>query len=219
MIRNRKQTIWDYVATLKLFDEVNKVGTMDGNLKLQKLTFIAELEGLEKGIASSHFRFFRYNYGPFSKDLVGDVQQLTNLGFCSASMKLTKRGQFFLDYIRPEVEHSDAALQAYEVFERVAKEYGRRGGTSLMKTVYRLVVPVYELGGQKVKVDDIPFLTDILVPTCEQNLTEAAPFSEDMIADLEEELRIPMELLDPENHAYKKSVKEALSRIRHAVNA
>lgn len=219
MIRNRKQTIWDYAATLKLFDEVNKVGAMDGNLKLQKLSFLAELEGSNQGLACLHFRFFRYTYGPYSIDVAAGVDQLTSLGFCTASRKLTKRGQFFLDYIRPEVEHSDLALQAYEVFKQTARDYGKRGGMRLKEMIYNMVVPVYELGGESMKVVDIPFHADIFVPTCEHNLKEVVPFDEGLIGDLEEELRIPAELLDPEHHSYKKTVKEALSRIRHAVNA
>lgn len=219
MIRSRKQIIWDYAATLKLFEEVSKVGEMDGNLKLQKLTFLAELEGLKIGLAVSHFKFFRYNYGPFSKDLVGDVQQLTDMGFCTAGRKLTKRGQFILDYIKPEIERSDAASNAFALFGRIAEEYGRRGGKSLMNSVYRMVVPVYDLGGQEVRVEKIPFHTDILVPTCEKDLTEVIPFDAEMITELEEELETQPELLDSENPSYQKSVKEALARLSRTVNA
>ena len=62
--------VWDTVALLTLLDAVNEVGRVEGNLKPQKLAFLAELEGAaNRNLRTAHFRFFRYTFGPYSGQL------------------------------------------------------------------------------------------------------------------------------------------------------
>ncbi|MFQ5574857.1 MAG: hypothetical protein ACE5E0_04450, partial [Terriglobia bacterium] len=46
------------------------------DVKLQQLTFLAELQMFGKGLKGFHFEFFRFAYGAFSKDLDNDLTSL-----------------------------------------------------------------------------------------------------------------------------------------------
>lgn len=218
-MRTQTQKIWDYVATLRLFEAVNEISHMRGNLKIQKLTFLAEFDGLQNHLSSFHLRFFRYTYGPYSRDLAKDIEFLTKQGFLATSRELTKKAEFLLEYVRPEIQQSQKAMKAFEILEKTAGEYGRKGGTSLMNLVYRLAVPVFELGGEPQKVESIDFMADIFVPTCTKDVEEVTPFSADLLKDIEQELALSPDVLDPQHPNYRKSVQAAYSRIEQAINA
>jgi len=216
-MRTRTQQIWDYIATLKLFETVDRISSIDGNLKVQKLSFITELEGIRAQFAAMHFKFFRYNQGPYSKELANDVQYLIGREVITAGKRLTKKGHFILDYIAPEVSHSQKASEAFSIIENVANQYGKKSGPRLVDLVYKMIVPVYDLGGEEMRVEDVGLFTDIFVPMA-QTLTEVDVLNADMIADIEQELALPLEALNPSNPEYQRTVNEALERVRVAIN-
>jgi uncharacterized protein YwgA len=217
-MRSKNQTLWDYSATLRLFEAVNKVDWVDGNLKIQKLSFIAELKGIQEGIAATHFKFFRYNLGPYSKDLANDVKKLIEFGLITTTHRLTKKGVFILEYIGPAVKQSESATKAVEIIESAARTYGKKTGPQLKDLVYKLKVPVYQLDNEVQRVEDIELFTDIFNPTQTDGLKETSPFSEDMIEAIEQELDLPLDTLDPNHIEYQRTIESALCRIKHAVS-
>lgn len=217
-MRTKGQKIWDYIAILKLFDAVGRISSVDGNLKVQKLAFLTELEGIRANLAAMHLKFFRYTHGPYSKDLANDVENLTYHGAITRTRRLTKKGQFILDYIAPEISHSQRASEAFSIIENISNQYGKKSGSRLVDLVYKMTVPVYDFGGQSVKVEEIDHFTDILVPTA-QGLTDIDMPNADMIAEIEEELALPLDALNPTNPDYQRTVNAALERVKHALTA
>jgi uncharacterized protein YwgA len=213
-MRSDQQKFWDIIAILHLFGCANQIAQIDGNLKIQKLAFIYELKGQEKNFKAAHYRFFRHNLGPYSKDLANDVLALKKLGFItSTTNQLTGRGTFILEYLAPYLQSAETATQLFAILEGVCREYGRFSGPQLVNKVYGMTVPVIDYGNEKWKVKDIPSFTDILDPQKIAQLKEAQVFPEDVLADIRDELQIPSERLDPRNESVKREVFHRLQSI------
>ena len=127
---------------------------------MQKLVFLAQLQGQRTGIVLSHFRFFRYQLGPFSAFLANDITALEGVGVVTkSSRRLTNRGQFLHDYILGALKddgREGLTTAALGIVDGIARRYGGRTGRSLMEHVYGLTVPVIDYGGQRVRVAEIP---------------------------------------------------------------
>lgn len=211
-MRERSHKYWDQIILLHLFDSVNRISRIDGNLKVQKLIFLLELKGQEAGIKAAHYRFFRYQFGPYSGDLAGDTEILETLGFITkSSRQLTTRGRFLLEYVSDHIRSSEQAKDAIAIADRVSNEYGRRSGPKLTDIVYAMKVPVYDLGGSVQQVRAITTGLDILDPV-NSPLNEVQPFDESVLGDLEEEFSIPIAHLEPTSPSYRAAIKGALSR-------
>lgn len=218
-MRKKHQAVWDKVALLKLLEGSAPAASAPKNLWLQKLTFLYEVEALRAGLSPMHFRFFRYNLGPYSPVLAEDVKSLEARGFLSPTTRRpTKRGQYLIDYVKDAVEQSPEASLALDLMSRVASRYAHRTGPRLTDIVYGLVVPVLQLDGEELKVRDIPKFYDIIDPVCTPGLKDVQPLDARLIADVEEELSIPPEDLRPSSPKYKRAVKAALSRLAEATS-
>ena len=51
---------------------------IDGDVKLQDLVFLSELQMFGKQATGFHYRFFRYAYGGYSKELADDFLALSD---------------------------------------------------------------------------------------------------------------------------------------------
>lgn len=210
-MRQSHQLFADYYATVYLIDRVNDTFSVDGNLKIQKMLFLHAFRGIGDKLKANHYKYFRYNLGPYSKDLANDIIKLERLGFINkASRKITKRGKLFLEYFYPEVNRRAGATLHYA--KEVCEEYGKLSGPQLVNKVYKLSVPVYDFGGQTAVVKKIPIFTDIFDPLHDQTTNELPTLDDETLRQMQEEFAITDEQLDPSNIGFKKSVNEALER-------
>src|ERR671911_716362 len=74
-MRKPNQLTIDRALLLYLLQLVEPHGFL-GDVKLQQLAFLCELQMFGKGLKGLHFEFFRYAYGAFSKDLDNDLMSL-----------------------------------------------------------------------------------------------------------------------------------------------
>ena len=204
--------IWDTVALLTLFDSVNKISRVDGNLKSQKLVFLAELEGQQHHLKAAHFRFFRYTYGPFSHQVANKIDALESRQVLTPGHLLTKRGRYILDYVSEFVEASHRASEATQILRDVAHKFGRKTGAQLKEYVYGLKVPVIEFGNRPRKVRDLQIGVDILDPSRHLDSVEVMPFDDETLEELRAELEMPPGTLNPNSPGYKRTISEALRR-------
>ena len=208
------QQIWNRMAVLSLFDQTNKFGQIEGRLKIQKLTFLCELEGIKKKTPPLYFRFFRYTLGPFSPELANEIKVLGELGFIATTTgRLTPRGEYALGYFETGIQASEEARKSLKIIKDIAKHYGKRSGQQLMSFVYGLKVPVYDLGGKEMVVKAIPAFLDILDPAHMQDITKAEILDKQLIRDLLEEFAIPSEDLKPGSPARRAAVSAAIRHI------
>ena len=176
-MRTKGQKYWDQFVLLDLFGAVSAVDIVGGNLKAQKLTFLLELYALRKSSVVGHYRFFRYQMGPYSPDLANDIRELETEELLSRSGRhLTPRGVFLHDYVA-EMLSGNADLQMVTTLtSEVATSFGKKSGAALMNMVYGMRVPVFDLG-REMKVLHIPSFLDILDPVHTPNLREIQPLS------------------------------------------
>ena len=212
-MRERSQEFWDKFAVLNLFDQVCRVGGIGGRTKAQKIVFLYELEGQAAGLKSGHYRFFRYQLGPFSAELANDLTFLKGVGFLTSCWELTDRGRFLFDYLSPAVSESREASDALRIADEVSKQYGSHSGIDLAYIIYKMNVPVYDLRGEKQKVKDIPIGLDILNPVQDKSLREIQVFDEETLKDLEQEFAIPSDNLEPSSRPFKDAIGRALAKI------
>ena len=215
-MRDAGQRFWDIFSVLSLFEAVNRISQIDGNLKVQKLVFLAELNGQAVGLRNGHYRFFSYQYGPYSTHLAQDVGTLETLGFIAkTSRQLRQRGRFLLEYLDDYIKRSGEAIQALEIINQVVGEYGKLRGPKITDVVYRMQVPVHDLGGELERVRKIPLGLNILDPV-NTKLVDVRPFDEEILKDLEEEFSIPAEDLQPTSRSFRETVGKAVARITEA---
>lgn len=210
-MRQPSQTFADLYATVYLLDCVNRTFGIDGNLKVQKLLFLHEFKGIQNRLKSNHYKYFRHNFGPYSKDLANDIIELEKLGFISgSSRRLSKRGKLFLEYFQPEVQMSLGESLHYA--QEICQEYGKFSGPQLVNKVYRLSVPVYDFGGTSAVVKEIPTFTDIFDPIHDATTKELPLLDNKTLEQMKEEFSIEESKLDPSSIGFKKFVNENLER-------
>jgi len=71
-------------------------GNIEGKTRLQKLAFLAEKRLEEKDISA--YDFVPYDYGPFSKDLLDEVEELEERGLVNIKESRTYGGDLRYDY-------------------------------------------------------------------------------------------------------------------------
>jgi uncharacterized protein YwgA len=135
-----------------------------GRTKLQKTTFLTELRLREHDLIGPRFRFYRYDNGPFSKNLLNayDVLHAQGLTTHRDELGLTERGQVLADLVQMLKDEPDNREFFSEV-DTVLETCRRRTGEQLMEEVYDLDVRP-EGWTTSMKVRNIPKYTDIIVP-------------------------------------------------------
>jgi uncharacterized protein len=206
---NAAVTFWNHVFLLNLFSCSDE--PLD-NLKIQKLTFITEEKARNQKFAAAYFPFFRYDFGPFSKDLAEDVDYLQAYGFIDYEFRRpTKRGKYILEYVADYISQSRQAVDALRLLESVCQQYKDMKSSRLVDFVYQMKVSVVGLCGEVKTVGEIPKCVDILVPE-QERLTISIPFPDDLLEDLTTEFSLMPEELDPRSEANLKRAHEVIAK-------
>lgn len=77
--REPLEILADHLLLLYLVKKANQVGNLDGKTKLQKLVYLAERNMLGRKMKGFNHYFFRFGYGPYSKELNHDKDYLAKL--------------------------------------------------------------------------------------------------------------------------------------------
>ncbi len=206
-MRTASSEAWDHVFLLSLFADTKE--PLD-NLKVQKIVFLTENEARCNNLLAAHFPFYRNKFGPYSPVLANDVRKLEDCGFIYNEVRqLTKRGQYVLDYVADEISDSASAKESIGRLREMQKKYEDTGSFSLKDIVYEINVPVTGLGGEFLKVKDIPMRTTIIHPSAEKVKIEAT-LPDDILDDISAELSLRTEELDPDSPSNVKIARDAL---------
>lgn len=216
VMKTEKQKISQSLLLLKILQED---GNILGNLKLQKQVFLNELRLLQSNIGGLYYKYFRYNYGPFSGDLWMDFTLLANKGFVyKTTHELTPRGRYLLEFVEGSIRKHKDNEEIFNLIERTTAKYRKYTGTQLMNLVYELVVEPEDMPRQKVKIEDIPAHTNILLPECHTFKYELK-IPDHFLDDIKSELGMDKDTWDnlEENHA--QAIKRATQELKNAIAA
>lgn len=153
-----------------------------GKTKLQKTTFLVELNLRERGLTGPRFCFYRYKKGPFSKTLLEAHEALMARGLVR-QYTLTDRGVRlvrFVDMLKQEPDNR----AFFEIADSILADCQKQHGAQLMDDLYELHVRP-EGSSDKMGLKDIPMGTDIVVPRGEPSLKIPAEIFQAIVDELE----------------------------------
>lgn len=161
-----KDKIANKLLLLYLIDSVNKQHAFLGITKLQKLVFLVENELYKKKQRALSYPFFRWDYGPMSKEIYVERKALAENGLIGKEkhIQITKKGKDILSQCFEILEKNQEVLK---IIDRITKSYSVYEA-SLKDAVYDVVDPFWNS-----RVRDIPQGFDLLINLFEnQNIVE-----------------------------------------------
>lgn len=114
-----------------------------GNLRLQKLVFLLEKEIIEKKgymLSNELYEFRPYNYGPYSEDVLDDVELLKDLGLITTGTnekefyKITNKG---IEVLNRLIEKNPNLKNIMSEIENLKKRWNNVPLKKLLQYVYR----------------------------------------------------------------------------------
>ncbi|RLM83530.1 hypothetical protein D3D02_17820 [Halobellus sp. Atlit-38R] len=122
---------------------------LQGKTRLQKLAFLLDEE--ELGDQFDAYSFRKYDYGPFSKQLLEDIESLERKGIVDIQESRTLGGNKRYDYeltamgenVIEELLQMGDVEEVFEAAQRVVAEYGEMSLRELIEHVYD-AYPEYE---------------------------------------------------------------------------
>ena len=209
-MKTEKQKIAQTILLLRILHKDNNIS---GNLKLQKEVFLSELRLLNQKLGGLYYKYFRYTYGPYSKELAETLKSLADRGFVHKSTyTLTERGTYFIEFVEAMIGDYRQNSKILKVVDSTVKEYERYSGPRLTNIVYELKVIPRDMPGEEVKVKDIPVFCDILVPE-ESEMAVNFEIPSQVLDDIKTELEIDMESWERMAERNPDSLKRAKQKL------
>ena len=135
-----------------------------GDVKLQQLIFLAELQMFGKGFKGFHFEFFRFAYGAFSRDLDNDLTSLRQKARV-ANFDLSEEAGEAVELLMQSVEGVEANEQIVDIIQAVVEHYGPQDSSAISTSVEKVEVFLPEQPEFKLPIGDISFHSILLVPS------------------------------------------------------
>ncbi|MBI4401765.1 MAG: hypothetical protein HY581_09050 [Nitrospirae bacterium] len=162
-MRKPHQITIDRALLVYLLHQAEPFG-IDGDVKLQQLAFLCELQMFGKRLKGFHFEFFRYAYGAFSKDLDNDLLSLRRKERVQ-NFSLTDKAQPVLKVLEGAVAGHDGNERVIEILQAVVATYAPQDGGTLMKSVEAVEISSPDQPEQKLSIGTISFHSTLLVPS------------------------------------------------------
>lgn len=134
-----------------------------GDVKLQQLAFLCELQMFGKGLRGLHFEFFRYAYGAFSKDLDNDLLSLRRRERVE-NFSPTDKAEPVLQLLKEGIAGVETNEKIVEILEAVVATYGPKDSGAITQAVEAVEISVPEQPEFKLAIRDISFHSTLLVP-------------------------------------------------------
>ena len=125
---------------------IERLETLKGKTRLQKLVFLVQNEATKKKVPASTFHYEIYYYGPFSSELSNIIEKLqkdklvdekiemTPNGYTRYIYSLTNKGKELLQNARTKGLMS---LELLAIIKKTAVDYGERQLSEVVEEAYR----------------------------------------------------------------------------------
>ena len=165
-MRKPNQITIDRTLLLYLLRLVEPHGFL-GDVKLQQLAFLCELQMFGKGLKGLHFEFFRYAYGAFSKDLDNDLMSLRRKERIE-NFTVTETAEQAIGILLESAEQTGPDAEAngeiLEVLRQVVETYGGQDTDKITASVETVEISTPAEPEFKIAIRDVSFHTILLVP-------------------------------------------------------
>ncbi len=135
-----------------------------GDVKLQQLVFLSELQMFGKNLKGFHFEFFRFAYGAFSKDLDNDLTSLRRREQVE-NFALSEQAREAVDLLLKTIEGGQVNEKIVEILQAVVNTYGPQDTGSITNSVEEVELILPEQPDEKLAIRDISFHSTLLVPS------------------------------------------------------
>ena len=135
-----------------------------GDVKLQQLCFLCELQTFAKGLKAFHFEFFRFAYGAFSKDLDNDLTSLRRKGRIENFTVSDQVKEEAIPLLLNAIEGVEANEKAKDIVDAVVAAYGHQDSGTITNSVESVQLSTPQDPELKIPIRDIVFHTTLLVP-------------------------------------------------------
>lgn len=162
-MRHAHQMTIDRALLVYLLHLAEPHGLM-GDVKLQQLAFLCELQLFGKGLKGLHFEFFRYAYGAFSKDLDNDLLSLRRKERIE-NFSLADKAEPVLEILKEGSAGVDTNERVIEIIDAVIGTYGPKDSGAITQSVEAVEISAPEQPEMKLAIRDISFHSTLLVPS------------------------------------------------------
>jgi len=173
-MRKPNQITIDRALLLYLLQLAEPHGLL-GDVKLQQLAFLCELQMFGKGLKGLHFEFFRYAYGAFSKDLDNDLMSLRRKERIE-NFTVTEPAEQAIGMLLDGAEHAgqdaEANGEVLEILRQVIETYGGQDTDNITTSVETVEISTPAEPEFKIAIRDVSFHTILLVPARIETKTE-----------------------------------------------
>ncbi len=171
---------------------------IDGDVKFQQLVFLSELQMFGKDAKGFHYRFFRYAYGGYSKELQDDFLALGAKKFLDpASWKLLPAGETVVKVLPAAVTGNEQNEIVAKILYDIVHAYGRFDSSSIVPQVEKIELILPERADaaaegladrETLPLGHVSFHATLLVP---ERITVGTEFTlkDDMLAVLQDILK------------------------------
>jgi len=213
-MKTENQKVSENILLLKILEKDNNIL---GATKLQKQVFLNELKLDEMDAGGLYYKYFRYNYGPFSFQLQNSYNILADKGFVhKTTYRLTDRGKYFIGYAEGCLASYKNNSRIFESVEETTQKYKRYNGTQLMRLVYDMAIAPVENPTRRMKIKDIPAFTDLLRPEC-NSFEYELKFPAHILEDFKEELAMDKDTWDNLEESQSPAIKKATHALAAAL--
>jgi uncharacterized protein YwgA len=214
-MKTEQQKISQIVLLLHI---LAKDASILGNLKLQKEVFLNEFNLTKSNCGGLYYKFFRYQFGPYSSNLTTDFQWLRNVGLVHKSTyKPTERGQYLADFIEGTIRSYHKNARIFDAIDKITEKCKPYTGQQLMNIVYRLSIEPEDMPGRNLKIRDIPMFTDLLAPEYREFKIEL-DIPENIVEDIRAEVAFDEEEQKRAKRNLPKLLKESEEALRQALD-
>lgn len=154
---------------LCLAERLSRRGVIGDGLKVQKCTFLVTLDQFHRNLKGFNLTFFRYRWGPYSKQLWELRDWLRDSGLLEertrsqtetgGDLALTEAGKSLAAELCAEVWSDDQNAEFVRTIENVARDFGNKDTKAVIDHVYEM--EVQPLVGAKQRIKDIANGVDI----------------------------------------------------------
>src|SRR5262249_20719144 len=162
-MRRPDQITVDRALLLYVLDLVEPHGLL-GDVKLQQLCFLCELQMFGKGFRGFHFEFFRFAYGAFSKDLDNDLTSLRRKERVENFTVSDQARAELLPLLHEGIEAAEPHQKVAATLQAVVATYRPQNGSAITASVESVELSTPAKPEFKFPIRAIVFHTTLLVP-------------------------------------------------------
>lgn len=149
------------ILLLYLIRRINEQDNFLGITKLQKFVYLIESIFYIDDTKSLKYPFFRWNFGPMSKEVYNECRNLAKNNLIEKTgrkikhIKVTKRGE---DILSQCSDFFDDNKHILKIVDKIVDKYSRYNTNELKNMIYNIKDP--SLG---IRIKDVPQASDLLI--------------------------------------------------------